>query len=364
MIAVTVDLLTTGVDIPDLEFLVLLRPVKSRILFEQMLGRGTRKGERYPDKSHFTVFDCFDGTLLEYFRKTTGITEEPADRPGADAPRDRRGDLGEPRHAYNVGCLVKRLQRIDREMPGEAREMLAAWVPDGDLARFARELPRALRQDYVATMKRLRDAEFQEMLLRLPRPDRSLHQGQRVPGHGVVGLDGARRRRPDLQARGLPDRLLALRRPRTRTRSPRSGSCSTALATGAPPRSTELRQKLAAARQHFTLENLQKAHELRHQEGPRGHHLDGQARGPRGVAAPDLRRARRRWPSSASPPGRPSRRSSRPGSTGSARVMQANLSIDREDFEYQDALVALRRLGRRAPRLRSGPSRRASPPTE
>ena len=76
MIAVTVDLLTTGVDIPDLEFLVLLRPVKSRILFEQMLGRGTRKGEQYPDKSHFTVFDCFDGTLLEYFRKTTGITEE------------------------------------------------------------------------------------------------------------------------------------------------------------------------------------------------------------------------------------------------------------------------------------------------
>ena len=54
----------TGVDIPDLEFIVFLRPVKSRILFEQMLGRGTRKGEKYPDKDHFTVFDCFDGTLL------------------------------------------------------------------------------------------------------------------------------------------------------------------------------------------------------------------------------------------------------------------------------------------------------------
>ncbi len=50
--------------------------MKSRILFEQMLGRGTRKGERYRDKTHFTVFDCFDGTLLEYFRKTTGITED------------------------------------------------------------------------------------------------------------------------------------------------------------------------------------------------------------------------------------------------------------------------------------------------
>src|SRR5206468_1667250 len=63
-VVVSVDMLTTGVDIPDLEFIVFLRPVKSRILFEQMLGRGTRKGEKFPDKSHFVVFDCFDGTLL------------------------------------------------------------------------------------------------------------------------------------------------------------------------------------------------------------------------------------------------------------------------------------------------------------
>jgi type I restriction enzyme R subunit len=45
-VVVTVDLLSTGVDIPDLEFIVFLRPIKSRILFEQMLGRGTRKGEQ------------------------------------------------------------------------------------------------------------------------------------------------------------------------------------------------------------------------------------------------------------------------------------------------------------------------------
>lgn len=78
-VAVSVDMLTTGVDIPDLEFIVFLRPVKSRILFEQMLGRGTRKGEKYPDKSHFVVFDCFDGTLLAYFRRVTAITaEQPA----------------------------------------------------------------------------------------------------------------------------------------------------------------------------------------------------------------------------------------------------------------------------------------------
>ena len=56
-----------------------MRPVKSRILFVQMLGRGMRKGDKFPDKSHFTVFDCFDGTLFRYFREASDITAEPVE---------------------------------------------------------------------------------------------------------------------------------------------------------------------------------------------------------------------------------------------------------------------------------------------
>src|SRR5690606_33751808 len=41
-IAVTVDLLTTGIDVPTISNLVFLRRVRSRILYEQMLGRATR----------------------------------------------------------------------------------------------------------------------------------------------------------------------------------------------------------------------------------------------------------------------------------------------------------------------------------
>ena len=85
-IVVTVDMLTTGVDIPDLEYIVFLRPVRSRILFTQMMGRGTRKGEKYPDKSHFVVFDCFDGTLLAYFRNTSDIAEDPPSGPTRAIP--------------------------------------------------------------------------------------------------------------------------------------------------------------------------------------------------------------------------------------------------------------------------------------
>lgn len=168
-IVVTVDLLTTGVDIPDLEFLIFLRPVKSRILFEQMLGRGTRKGERHPDKSHFVVFDCFDGTLLEYFRGTTGLTAEPAESDGKTTERIIEEIWQNRDRDYNVRRLTKRLRRIDKEMSGDARELLARFIPDGDIGRFADTLAVNIRTSFTDTMGLLRDPDFQQLLRDYPR---------------------------------------------------------------------------------------------------------------------------------------------------------------------------------------------------
>lgn len=58
-IAVTVDLLTTGVDVPKITNLVFLRRVNSRILYEQMLGRATRKCDEI-GKDVFRIFDAVD----------------------------------------------------------------------------------------------------------------------------------------------------------------------------------------------------------------------------------------------------------------------------------------------------------------
>ena len=41
-VAVTVDLLTTGFDAPDVKNIVFVRPLRSSILYKQMKGRGTR----------------------------------------------------------------------------------------------------------------------------------------------------------------------------------------------------------------------------------------------------------------------------------------------------------------------------------
>lgn len=56
-IGVTVDLLTTGIDVPKICNLVFLRRVGSRILYEQMIGRATRLCPEI-DKEGFKIFDA------------------------------------------------------------------------------------------------------------------------------------------------------------------------------------------------------------------------------------------------------------------------------------------------------------------
>ncbi len=170
MVSVTVDMLTTGVDIPRLEALLFLRPVKSRILFEQMLGRGTRKCDEI-GKSHFMVFDALG--LLDYFRNAVDFLYEPPEKPSRSvldvidalyANRDRD---------YNVSVLVKRLQRIAKEVSGEGRTLFAKFIPDGDIGALARQLPQMLEEDWRGTMALLRNPTFQNLLEVYPRASRT-----------------------------------------------------------------------------------------------------------------------------------------------------------------------------------------------
>lgn len=60
-IAVTVDMLDTGIDVPDILNLVFFKPVHSKIKFWQMIGRGTRLSENIfgvdKHKENFIIFD-------------------------------------------------------------------------------------------------------------------------------------------------------------------------------------------------------------------------------------------------------------------------------------------------------------------
>lgn len=76
-VAVTVDLLTTGIDVPEIVNLVFIRRVKSRILYEQMMGRATRLCEDI-DKECFRIYDAVDlYRTLEAFTSMTPVVTRP-----------------------------------------------------------------------------------------------------------------------------------------------------------------------------------------------------------------------------------------------------------------------------------------------
>ena len=82
-IAISVDMLDTGIDVPEVANLVFIKPVYSRIKFWQMIGRGTRlcpdlfgPGD---DKNDFRVFDfCFN---FDFFRERPEGIEVGGDVP-------------------------------------------------------------------------------------------------------------------------------------------------------------------------------------------------------------------------------------------------------------------------------------------
>ncbi len=262
-VVVTVDMLSTGVDIPDLEYIVFLRPVKSRILFEQMLGRGTRKGEKFLDKSHFTVFDCFDGTLLQYFRQATAITAEPPEREVRTVKQIIEDIWNNRDRDYNIRCLVKRLQRIDKEMSGKAREMFAAYIPNGDMATYAAELPRRLRTDFTGMMSLLRNPNFQDLLINYERSERlfvkAYETEDTVTSAWLVrGADGKEYKPEDYLvafARFVKENPAKVEAIGILLDRPQEWSTDAL---------SELRLKLTATPERFTVPQLQKAHQLQY----------------------------------------------------------------------------------------------------
>jgi type I restriction enzyme R subunit len=170
-IVVTVDMLSTGVDVPKIENIVFLRPVKSRILFEQMMGRGTRLCPEI-QKSHFTVFDCFNGSLLEYFRKTTGITAETPAKPSRSIREIVQAIADNVDRDYNIGVLAKRLHRIAKSTTQEGR-LQFEYQFEADIAEFAQTLRERLDQSWPETMQILQSETFLDFCEHYPRPKKT-----------------------------------------------------------------------------------------------------------------------------------------------------------------------------------------------
>ena len=114
-IATTVDLLTTGVDVPNVRNIVFFRYLKSPILMYQMLGRGTRLDE---DKLLFRVYDYTDATRLlgEEFITALKKTKEKEIVDGGD-DKDDSGDDETPRPMPQAVGIKVTVQDAGRYIP-------------------------------------------------------------------------------------------------------------------------------------------------------------------------------------------------------------------------------------------------------
>jgi type I restriction enzyme R subunit len=136
-IVVTVDLLTTGIDVPKITNLVFLRRVNSRILYEQMIGRATRRCDEI-DKEIFRIFDVVD--LYPHLQNLIGM------RPVVVNPSISFVQLvqemiettdEQQRNAIREQLAVKLRRRLCK-LPDEARqqfEVVAGETPQAMLQR-------------------------------------------------------------------------------------------------------------------------------------------------------------------------------------------------------------------------------------
>lgn len=172
-VAVTVDLLTTGIDVPEIVNLVFLRRVRSRILYEQMLGRGTRLCGNLGDderKECFYVYDAVDMygalestmkpvavdpsfTIGQVITQIVGLTDDHL----LEGLRDQ------------LIAKLRRKSQLINDLAGDHFEAVAGMTVDDLIEKLRRE-PIAATVEYL---KKHRDlGEFLDE--RLPKPGQKI----------------------------------------------------------------------------------------------------------------------------------------------------------------------------------------------
>lgn len=152
-IAVTVDMISTGTDIKPVECVMFMRDVKSRILFEQMKGRGTRtisvddlQGVT-PDAAHKTHFIIIDAVGVCENDKTDS---KPLERKrSVSFDRLIQGIALGARDEDSISSLAGRLAALDKEISTEDRKQVED-VTKKSLKRIVNELLDAIDADKIA----------------------------------------------------------------------------------------------------------------------------------------------------------------------------------------------------------------------
>lgn len=125
VLVTTSKLLSTGVDIPTVKYIVLDSNIRSMTEFKQIIGRGTRVREDL-GKLYFTIFDFRDVTRLFHDPDFDGPIEQQDDfqphkpGPGPDEPPKVPPEPGDKKAKYMLGgtsvsVVQKHVQYLDKD---------------------------------------------------------------------------------------------------------------------------------------------------------------------------------------------------------------------------------------------------------
>lgn len=156
-IVVTVDLLTTGIDVEEIENLVFMRRIRSRILFEQMLGRATRLCPRI-GKTHFEIYDAVGvyNALLPVSNMKP-VVANPAT--SFDDLIDGMDDLDSDRARENqIDLIIAKIRRNKEGMSDELRAQFEQLSGGLSLEAFIDSLKSMPVDKAVETVKKSRQA--------------------------------------------------------------------------------------------------------------------------------------------------------------------------------------------------------------
>ncbi|WP_375177780.1 type I restriction-modification system endonuclease [Marinobacter mobilis] len=202
-IAITVDLLTTGIDVPRICNLVFLRRVRSRILYEQMVGRATRRCDEI-GKTVFRIYDPVDiYAALEGVNTMKPLVKDPnitleqlvnelVDPQTLDNALNSPGEkVGESHADVVLSQLSQKLMRVLRKADSRAEskpalrqkltELHDAWgVEPKSLHRHLHELGPRQAADFIHQHSGLLDqlAEVHALLGSERQPILSDHQDE------------------------------------------------------------------------------------------------------------------------------------------------------------------------------------------
>lgn len=156
-IAVTVDLLTTGIDVPEITTLVFMRRIKSRILFEQMLGRATRLCPEI-NKTHFEIFDPIGVyESLDPVNTMKPVVANPA-ATFEDLIKGLETLPTEKQKKNQIDMIIAKLQRKKTNLNGKTMEHFIDLSGGKNPTQFINELqsmPTEKAKEHILRNKRL-----------------------------------------------------------------------------------------------------------------------------------------------------------------------------------------------------------------